>query len=84
MPSIMCAIAMHLAYEAVAVNSTRPLLSQSQVALEIGKTQGYVSQTLRLMETEHQAVIKHANAGSWGAGLSHCNNYELTIEGKVI
>jgi hypothetical protein len=84
LPPVMCAVAMHLAFEAVAVNSTRPLLSQSQVALEIGKTQGYVSQTLRLMETEHRAVIRHANPGSWGTGLSHCNNYELTIDGRTI
>lgn len=84
LPATMSAVAMHLAYEAVAVNSTRPQLSQTRVAVDIGKTQGYVSTLLRAMETQYKAVICHAPEGTWGAGLSHCNNYELTIDGRTI
>lgn len=84
LPASMSAVAMHLAYEAVAVNSTRPQLSQSRVAVDIGKSQGYVSTLLRVMETRYKAVICHAPAGTWGGGLSHCNNYGLTVDGVCI
>jgi hypothetical protein len=84
LPEVMASIATELAFEAVACNTSRPLLSQCAVGRSIGRHQTYVGKALDVME-KHGAVKKYPNEGAWGERrLRHCNNYALTIEGVEI
>jgi hypothetical protein len=84
LPDVMASIATELAFEAVACNTSRPLLSQCAVGLSIDRHQTYVGKALELME-KGGAVRKYPNEGVWGERrLKHCNNYALTIEGVEI
>ncbi|WP_157944064.1 bifunctional DNA primase/polymerase [Blastococcus atacamensis] len=80
----MLDLALCLAYEAVTCNTTRPQLSQSKACLDAGTDQPYAGRVLKLMETKHRAVRVHVPPGRQANGLSHCNNYELTIDGCTI
>jgi hypothetical protein len=82
---VMLDIANELAFEAIVTNSTRPLLSQTRTAQNIGRSdRAYVGRVLKIMQDKHKAVTFHPNPGSWGNGLTHCHNYELTINGETI
>lgn len=80
----MLDLALCLAFEAVTCNTTRPQLSQSRACLEAGTDQPYAGRVLKLMETKYRAVKVHVPLGRQENGLSHCNNYELTIDGRTI
>ncbi len=84
LPDLMSSVATLLAFEAIACNTSRPLLSHMKAADELGIHRTYVGKTLGYMETKYGAVRKHANSGSWGGGMKHANNYALTIEGEEI
>lgn len=84
LPGIMAGVATVLAFEAVACNTSRPLLSQTKAAVDLGIHRTYVGKALGYMETKHGAVKKYVNHGTWGDGMKHCNNYALTIDGEEI
>ncbi len=80
----MLDLAQCLAFEAICYNTTRPQLSQSRAAEDVGTDQPYAGRVLKLMETKYRAVRVLVPSGRQANGLSHCNNYELTIDGRAI
>lgn len=82
---LMLDVAQELAFEAIATNSTRPLLSQTRTAGNIGRSdRAYVGRVLKIMQDKHKALRFHPNPGTWGNGKTRCHNYELTINGEGI
>lgn len=81
---VMLDVAQELAYEAIVTNSTRPLLSQTRTAQNIGHDRPYVGRVIKIMQDRYKAVRIHPNPGTWNNGRTHCHNYELTIDGNAI
>jgi hypothetical protein len=71
----------YVGIRAVETNSLRPLVSQSKAEEAINVKQYAISRGLAKLETPLGAVRKKANPGRQANGMSHCNNYELTISG---
>ncbi|WP_138758102.1 hypothetical protein [Modestobacter altitudinis] len=84
MKGITLDLAQCLAFEAIECNTTRPQLSQVRAAMDVGSDAPYVGRVLKIMADKHRAVRVHVPKGRQANGLSHCNNYELTIEGVTI
>jgi len=80
----MLDLAQCLAFEAITHNTTRPQLSQTRAADEVFMDQPYAGRVFKLMETKHRAVKVHVPPRRQANGLSHCNNYEVIIDGKTI
>ncbi|SDM65737.1 hypothetical protein SAMN05660642_03034 [Geodermatophilus siccatus] len=81
---VMLDVANELAYEAIVTNSTRPLVSQTRTAQNIGHDRPYVGRVIKIMQDRYKAVRIHSNPGTWNNGRTHCHNYELTINGDAI
>lgn len=81
---VMLDIANELAFEAIVTNSSRPLVSQTRTAVNVGSDRPYVGRVIKIMQDRYKAVRIHPNSGTWGNGWTHCNNYELTINGETI
>lgn len=83
---VMLDIALCLAHRAIVTNNSGPSISQVRVAKDIGAGGGgrYIGRVLKIMQDKYGAVLIRQQAGTWGAGLTHCNNYDLTIHGEHI